>query len=81
MFEKSENNETWFNIDHPKDYFTQHQPPPFCIPFPVQALFSGKTGVGEGIRAEGESFSAEGAGAQVMRKKEHHLHARAGGFP
>lgn len=81
MFEKSECNQTWFNIDHPKEHFIPHQPLPFCILFPVQAVFSGKSDVGVGVRAEGESCNAEGVGAQVMRKKKHHLHARAGGFP
>lgn len=81
MFEKPECNQTWFNIDHPKDHFIPHQALPFCILFPVQAVFSGKSGVGVGVRAEGASCNAEGVGAQVMRKKKRHLHARAGGFP
>lgn len=76
MYEKSENNQTWFTIDCPKDQQT-----PFCILFPVCAVFSGKRGVGVGVGAEGGSCKAGGIGGQVMRKKKHHLHIRVGGFP
>lgn len=46
---------------------------PFCVLFPVQSVFSGKGGVGVGVRAEGESYKAGGIGGQVMGRKKHHL--------
>lgn len=78
MCEKSENSQTWFTIDHPKDHSILHQTTPFCILFPAHAGFSGKSGVG--VRAEGGSCKAEGIAGQVMRKKIHQLHIRTGGF-
>lgn len=70
MYEKSENNQTWFTIDCPKDQQT-----PFCILFPVCAVFSGKRGVGVGVRAEGGSG---GIGGQEEKTSPAH---QGWGFP